>query len=105
MNAYAIPGTILPHEIAVCMAFGIERDQLYAKNRNHSVVSARHAILYYRHKILGEEKYIIEKKTGFDHSTQRYIERKVPERIVFQKEFRLKYNRFIELMNNKNLSE
>ena len=101
MNAYAIPGTILPHEIAVCMAFGIERDQLYEKNRGHEVVSARHAILYYRHKILREKKLFIQKQTGFDRSTQCYIEKKVPERLEFQKEFRLNYNRFIELMNNK----
>ncbi|MFV0376879.1 MAG: helix-turn-helix domain-containing protein [Mangrovibacterium sp.] len=98
-QVFSIPGIKITKdvvEMAACCAFNIKKTDLYKRTRARQIVEARHSVLSYLSVSLNLSTIFIEKKTGFDHSTVVYAKKKVIELLEVDKQFRARYEKFIQ---------
>lgn len=66
------PDRILKLEAIICKASGVEKQSLYSSTRKKEVASARHAIWFIAHDLLGFNLSLVARVYGRDHTTVRH---------------------------------
>ena len=94
MNTNIIDEKIDPRERvynAAIKVFEIKPEELFSKTRLRRIVEPRHAVFYYRIKVMGHRPVDIQYETGFDHSAQIYACKNVKLLLETDRVFKRKY--------------
>jgi len=105
MNYFTIPGIdganikLDKIDFTVIEVWNIKPSELYKRTRQREVVEPRQVAFYYKKRVLGHKPMNMQRATGFDHATINHSCKEIENQLQTSKDFRKKYNDFLEALN------